>query len=182
MLLQYYHIVRKHIWLEQSALKPSADWLSMSDCLNLIDWRSPATILLVFYKQMLLKYKSYIAGRDAKSQMLWIRITPMVSSVLWRSLYPLLFIVSSWLGLKWCPNVAIIFLIYLSIHISIIKHLKQNKWLDKWWTSHQCCLLLRLYCMMLLAFNVPSSDYSAKRLVSFACKTTRIVVQLLQLI
>ena len=80
-------------------------------------------------------------------------------------------------------NAVIIFLLHLSVHTSIVKYPKQNKWLDEWWTSCKHCLIpclrLRHYCMMLLAFDAPSSNYSAKRLVLVACKTNKIVTRLL---
>ena len=56
----------------------------------------------------------------------------------------------------------------------------------KWWTSRQCCnlpcLSLRHYCMMLVAFNSPSSSYSTRIRISFPYRINRIVAGLLQLI
>ena len=70
----------------------------------------------------------------------------------------------------------IIFLTYLSIHISTAKHPKQKNGSTNSGTSRQCCLPLRHYCMilflMLLAFDAPSSDYLTKRLTHLLVKPT----------
>ena len=44
---------------------------------------------------------------------------------------PWFLIVPPCTGLRWCPDAVIIFLIYLSIQISTVKHPKQNKWFIK---------------------------------------------------
>ena len=97
-----------------------------------------------------------IAGRGLKSQMLSMSLHScfplMVNST---SLVFLLYhLVSAWCDVH---NVLITFLVYLSIHTSAVKYLKQNQWFDKWWTNRQCftlpCLPLRHYCMKLLAFG-----------------------------
>ena len=142
--------------------------------------------------------------------MLYVCITAIVSSMLWLPLYPLFsyctipcflivpslvfsyctipcfFILPPCVDLKWYLNVVIIFLTYLSMHTSTVKYPRYNNWFNKWLTSRQCflppCLLLGYYCMRLLAFEAPFSDYSAKRLVLCPCKTNRIVAGLLWLI
>ena len=96
---------------------------------------------------------------------------------------PCFLIVPPCVDLKWCPNVVIIFLTYLSMHTSTVKYPKWNNWFNKWLTSRQCflppCLLLEYYRMRLLVFEAPFFDYSAKRLVLYPCKTNRIVAGLL---
>ena len=74
------------------------------------------------------KYAS--AGRGIESQM------PYVSQQSCLLGYgdhyiPCFLIVPPCTGLRWCPDVVLISLIYLSIHISTVKHPKQNKWFDK---------------------------------------------------
>ena len=114
-----------------------------------------------------------------------ICIMAIMSSTLWRPLYPCFLIVPHCIGLKWCSNIVIIFLIYLSIHTSTVEHPKQNEWFDMG-TSLQCCfsphLPLKHYCMVLLALDSPSSTYLAKWLRWYAYKTNIIVAGLLQLI
>ena len=68
MLLQYYHTVRKHSWLEQSALMPSASWPSMHDCFNWLEdsnnysasiWQTNVAKIRVLSQEGVSKVKCY---------------------------------------------------------------------------------------------------------------------------
>ena len=125
---------------------------------------------------------SYIAGRSIKSQMLYI--SQQSCLLCYGDRYsPCFLIVPPCIGLRWCPDTVIIFLIYLSIHISTVEHPKQNKWFDKWW--NQLSLLLStkilLYNVFAHAFGLWCSFFwlLSKTTHSFACKTSRIVAEVL---
>ena len=66
--VSYYPTIRKHLWLEQSALTPSAGWPSMRDCFNGLEDSSNYSASV--YKQMSLKYEFY--HRKGVSQMLYV--------------------------------------------------------------------------------------------------------------
>ena len=75
---------------------------------------------------------------------------------------------------------------YLSIHISTVKHPKQNKWFDKW-QNHSSMLpstKTLLYDAFAYAFDLQFSFLwlFSKTTHLFACKTNRIVAGVLQLI
>ena len=70
MLLQYQHTVRKHFWLEQSALTPSAGWLSMRNCFNRLE--DSGNYSAGVLQTNVAKNMSSIAGRGIKSQMLYV--------------------------------------------------------------------------------------------------------------
>ena len=126
-----------------------------------INWRTPATILLVFYKKMLPKIR--VLSQEGVSKSNAIRITAIISSMLWQPLYPFFSYCSTLYRLevmsRCCNNL-------LSIYISTVKHPKHNKWFKNSRTNRQCFLPLRHYCMMLLlmvlAFDAPSFDYLTK--------------------
>ena len=81
-----------------------------------------------------------IAGRGLKSQMLCTSLHYCLS-VMANSTSSFVFLlyrhVSAWSN---AYNVLVTFLMPLSIHISVVKYPKQNKWFDKWW-SHQLSML-----------------------------------------
>ena len=118
-----------------------------------------------------------IAGRGLESQMLCVslhyRLPVMANSASY--VFLLYRPVSAWSGVH---KALITFLVYLSTHTFAVKYPKQNQWFDKWWSLP--CFLLRHYCMMLLAFDAPSSSYSARIRVSFPYRTNIIVAGLLQ--
>ena len=61
---------------------------------------------------------------------------------------------------------------YLPIHITTVKHPKQNKWFDKMWNQSSMLPSLTHYCMMFSAFDTPSFDYLAKQLTHLLVKPT----------
>ena len=62
-----------------------------------------------------------------------------------------------------CNNLLYIF-IHIHMYIATVKHPSKTNGSANSETTHQFCLPLRHYCMVLLAFNAPSSNYLAKRL------------------
>ena len=141
----------------------------------------PATILPVC-KQMLPKMSSII-GRDIKSQMHYVSRQPCLLH--YGDHYnPCFLIVPPCISLRWCPDVVTIFLIYLSIHISTVKHPKQNKWFEKWWNQLSMLPSTKtlLYDAFACDFGLRCSFFRflCKITHSFACKTSRIVAEVLQ--
>ena len=92
-----------------------------------ITWRSPATILLVFYKQILLNIWVLLQEWMSKVKCC---IMAIVSSTLWRPLYSLFSYCFSLYRLEvifqHCNNLSLC----LSMHTSIVKHPNHNKWFD----------------------------------------------------
>ena len=71
-----------------------------------------------------------ITERDIESQMLYI--SQQSCLLHYGDHYiPCFLLVPPCIGLRWFLDAVIIFLTYLSIHISTAKHPKQNKWFDK---------------------------------------------------
>ena len=119
---------KKRFWPEQSALAWSADWSSMRDCFNRFEDSSNYSASVLQIK--VAKNTSSIAGRGIESQMLYASR----QSCLPRKgdhYIPSFLIVPPCIGLRWFLDTIIIFLTYLSIHISTAMHPKQNKWFDK---------------------------------------------------
>ena len=74
--------------------------------------------------------RSSIAGRSIESQMLYI--SQQSCLLHYGDHYiPCFLIVLPHIGLRWFIYAVIIFLIYLFMYISTVKHLKQNKWFNK---------------------------------------------------
>ena len=181
---QYYHTVKNifdlsraiwcHVSFDQVCIIVSYYFSRLEDTSNY----SASVLQTNFAKNM-----SSITGRGIKSQMLYVS---------WQSCLPdygnhfisCFLILPPSIGLRWCPDAVIIFLIYLLIHIFIVKHPKQNKWFKNSGTIYQCYLPVRHYCMMillmLLAIIAPSSDYLAKQLTHLLVKPTEWVPGVLQ--
>ena len=140
-----------------------------------INWRSPATFLLVLYKQTLLIRRSLLKEEALKIKCFVCQCTIVFQSLAnSTSLVFLLYrLVSAWNNVL---NVLITFLVYLSKHTSAVKYPKWNQWSDTWWTGHQFCTLpslpLRHYYMMLLAFDTPSSNNSQEDAFCFPIEST----------
>ena len=124
MLLQYYHMVKKCFGLNRALQRQAlADQISV---IVSIDQRTPATILPVFYKQMLPEF--YRRKGYQKSNA--IHIMAIMCSRLWRPLYPLFSYYSTLYRLevmsRCCNNISYIF-IHTYVRISTVKHPNQNK-------------------------------------------------------
>ena len=76
------------------------------------------------------------------------------------------------------------FFTYLSIHISTVKHPQQNKWFNKWWKRSSMLPFTKtlLYDAFARAFGLRCSFFQllSKTTYSFACKTSKIVTEVLQ--
>ena len=142
-------MVRKHFCLEQNALVPSVGRPSMHDCFNQLENSSNYSACVVQTN-----VASSIAGKVVKSQMLYL-------SQQWCLLHysgryiPCFIIVPPCIGLKWCSNVVIVFLICWSIHISTVKQPKQNKWVNKW--QNQSSMLPSIRTLLRDAFGLRCS-------------------------
>ena len=169
-------MIRKHFWLEQSALTPCAGWPSMRDCFNRMEDSSNYISASVLQTNVD-KNTSSVTGRDTESQMLYVSRQSCTYSTLWCPLYPLFSYCSTLCRLdmmsQCCNNLS-----YIFIHlISTVKHLKQINGSTNSRTNTQCCLPLRHYCRMLLvvllAFDPPFSDYLVKWLTHLLVKPTQ---------
>ena len=150
-----------------------------------INWRIPATILCqCFINKCCRKYEFYRRKGYQKSNA--IRITAIMPSTLWWPLYSLFSYCFTLYRLRWCLDAVIIFLLYLSIHISTVKYPKQNKWFNKW--RNQLSMLSStktlLYNALDCALGIQCSflQLFSKAIHWFACKTNRTVTGVLQLI
>ena len=177
---------KKCFWLQQSSLMPTTGWPNKRDCFNWLEDSSKYSASVL--QTNVAKNTSSIAGRGIKSQMLYISRQSCLLGY-GDHYIPCFLIIPPCIGLRWCPNAVIIFLIYLSIHTYVFPlssiQTKTNDSTNSG-TSRQGCLPLRHYCMMLLlvllGFDIPSSDYLAKRLTHLLVKPTEWVTRVLQLI
>ena len=100
----------------------------MHDCLNHLENYSNYSAGVL--QTNVTNNMSSIAGMGIKSQKLYVSWQSCL--LLYGDHYiPCFLIVPPCIGLRLCPDATIIFLIHLSIHISTVKHPKQNKWHDK---------------------------------------------------
>ena len=175
---QYYHTVINifdlsraiwcHVLFDQVCITVSYCFSRLEDTSNY----SASVLQTNFAKGM-----SSITGRGIESQI------PYVS---WQSYLPdydnhfisCFLILPPNIGLRWCPDAVIIFLIYLLIHISIVKHPKQNKWFKNSGTINQCYVPSSntlLYNGFAHAFGYYCSFLRllSKITHSFACKSNR---------
>ena len=103
----------------------------MRDCFNQL--KNSTNYSACFVQTNVAKSTIAITGRVVKSQMLYICISRQSCLLHYSGRYiPCFIIIPLCIGLRWCPNVVIIFLICLSIHISTVKQPKYYKWLNKW--------------------------------------------------
>ena len=165
---------------------PSAGRLSMRDYLNgpscvivSIYWRTPATILPMFYKQMLPKIR--VLWQEGALKVKYYTLSQQSCLLHYDDHFiPCFLIIPLCMGLRWCFDAVIIFLIYLSIHISTFKHLKQNKWLDKW--QNQSSMLPSTKTLLYDAFGLQCSFLRLLSKTTHLCayNTNRIVAGVLQ--
>ena len=120
-----------------------------------------------------------IAGKGVKSQMLYVSQQSCLLHY-GNHFIPCFLIVLPCIGLRWCPNAVTIFLIYLSIHISTVKHPNQNKLFDE--ELKQLSMLPTNKTLLYDAFGLRHSFLRllSKTTHSFICKTNGIVTGLLQ--
>ena len=142
-------MVRKRFCLEQNALVPSVGWPSMHDCFNQLENSSNYSACVV--QTNVAKSTSSMTGKVVKSQMLYVSQQSRLLHYSGRYI-PCFIIVPPCIGLKWCSNVVIIFVICSSIHISTVKHPKQNKWLNKW--QNQSSMLPSIKTLLHDAFGL----------------------------
>ena len=160
---------------------PTAGWPNKRDYFNRLEDSSNYSASVLHTN--VAKNKISIAGRGIKSRMLYVSRKSCLLGY-GDHYIPCFLIIPPCIGLRWCPDAVIIFLIYLSIHTYVFPlssiQTKTNDSTNSG-TSRQGCLPLRHYCMMLLlvllGFDIPSSDYLARWLTHLLVKPTEWVLE-----
>ena len=162
----------------------SADWPSMCNCLNGLEESSNFCVGVL---------QANLANKTVS--ITWIGLESQMLCMSLHYCLPVMANSISFVFLLYCPvlawsdvhNVLIIFLAYLSIHTSAVRYPKQNQQeisgkpvINAVLYLPFCWNWLRCYCMMILAFDTPSSNYSIRRCISLFYRSNRMIAGLLQ--
>ena len=148
-----------------------------------MDWRSPATILPVFYRQML--PKTWVLSQQGVSKVKCYTYHGNHVFYVILTIIPLLFLlfhpIQAWgdVPMLWWS------FLYIYPHIfPLLSIQSKTNGSTNSGSSHQCCLPRRHYCMLLLlmhlGFDAPSSDCLAKWLTHLLVKPPEWVTGVLQ--
>ena len=108
---------KKCFWLEQGTLARSAGWPNMHDCFSWFEGSNNYSAGVL--QTSIAKNTSSITGRGIESQMLYVLQQSYL--LCYSDHHTPCFLVPLCIGLRWCLNAVIIFLIYLSTHISTVR-------------------------------------------------------------
>ena len=148
---------------------PSTGWPSMHDCFNWLEDSSnySAGVLLT----NVAKNINFITGRGIESQIPYVSRQSCLLHYGDRYI-PCFLFVPPCIGLRWCSSAVKSFL-YIYPYIFPLSSIQSKiNGSTNGETICQCYLPLRHYCMMLLSFGTPSSDYLAKQLTHLLIKPT----------